>query len=108
MKSNYKVGIVGFGYIGTVIGCTLAELGVDVIGYDNNAEKIEELKNNELSIKEPGLEEVFTRNLNNDNLKVTSEIEDLAECNVYLVTVGTPLNSEYEAELSFLFSAGQL
>ena len=62
-----KIGIVGTGYIGTVIACVLADQGLEITAIDTNDSRINDLLNKKLGINEPGLEEMFKRNYNKTN-----------------------------------------
>ena len=50
-----NVGIIGSGYVGLVLGGCLAEAGNDVVSVDLDKSKINQLKNAEIPIYEPGL-----------------------------------------------------
>ena len=93
-----KIGIVGTGYIGTVIACVLADQGLEITAIDTNDSRINDLLNKELGINEPGLEEMFKRNYN--KIKFSSNIDQLQDSEVILVTVGTPLDENLNADLS--------
>ena len=63
-----KLAIMGTGYVGIVTGTGLANLGNDVICVDVDAEKIDRLAGGSLTIYEPGLEEIFKKNLKGGRL----------------------------------------
>jgi UDPglucose 6-dehydrogenase len=96
-----KITIVGTGYVGLVTGTGLANLGNDVICLDIVQEKIDKLSDGELTIYEPGLEELFRRNLEDGRLKFTSDtIKAVQESDIIFICVGTPSNSENAADLT--------
>jgi len=96
-----KLTIVGTGYVGIVSGVGLANLGNDVICLDIEREKIEKLKNGELTIYEPGLEEIFKRNLASGRLIFTDDIiSAIQKSDIIFICVGTPLNVQGEADLT--------
>ncbi len=55
-----KIGVLGTGYVGLVLGTCLAEFGNNVICADIDTHKIEMLKNNQIPIYEPGLPEMIS------------------------------------------------
>ena len=57
-----NVGVVGAGYVGLVTGGCLAARGHKVFCVDNNPEVVEKLSSGEITIYEPGLEDIFLRN----------------------------------------------
>lgn len=59
-----KIAVVGTGYVGLVTGTCLAETGNQVICVDINEKKVKMMKEGKLPIYEPGLELLFTRNIN--------------------------------------------
>ena len=96
-----KLTIAGTGYVGIVSGVGLANLGNDVICLDIEREKIEKLKNGELTIYEPGLEEIFKRNLASGRLTFTDDIiTAIQKSDIIFICVGTPPNAQGEADLT--------
>ena len=53
-----RIAVVGFGYIGAVIGAVFADRGWDVIGLDVRAEVVDEINAGKTRVREPGLDEV--------------------------------------------------
>ncbi|RLB85312.1 MAG: UDP-glucose 6-dehydrogenase [Deltaproteobacteria bacterium] len=96
-----KLTIVGTGYVGLVTGTGLANLGNDVICLDVDKTKTDVLAKGELTIYEPGLGEIFKRNLKGGRLKFTDDaIKAVQESEIIFICVGTPSNELYEADLT--------
>ena len=68
-----KLTVAGTGYVGIVTGTGFANLGNDVICYDVDAEKINKLSAGRLTIYEPGLDELFKRNLEAGRLRFSTD-----------------------------------
>jgi len=99
---SIKIGIVGLGYVGLPLAIAFAEK-YTVTGYDINAKRINELNK---SIDETG--EVSTDDLNNaDKLTLTSSLNELSNCNVFIITVPTLINQYKEPDFRFLFKASE-
>ena len=58
-----KIGVVGTGYVGLVVGACLAENGNEVACVDNDASKVDALRAGKIPIYEPGLLELVPRNV---------------------------------------------
>lgn len=96
-----KLAIMGTGYVGIVTGTGLANLGNDVICVDVDAEKIDRLAGGSLTIYEPGLEEIFRRNLKGGRLKFTIDTASaIQKSDLIFICVGTPSNHLQEADLT--------
>ena len=96
-----KLAIIGTGYVGLVTGACFAELGNQVICADNDLEKISQLKNDQMPLYEPGLEEIVLRNRKEGRLRFSSVFKETVEnCEVIFITVGTPDKGNGEADLS--------
>ncbi|MBA3035906.1 MAG: UDP-glucose/GDP-mannose dehydrogenase family protein [Desulfobacterium sp.] len=93
--------VAGTGYVGLVTGTGFANLGNKVICFDIDEEKIETLSKGELTIYEPGLEEIFKRNIKTGRLIFTSDPQKaIRESKIILICVGTPCNHIQEADLT--------
>jgi UDPglucose 6-dehydrogenase len=96
-----QVTVVGSGYVGLVTATCLAETGNDVICADVNAGKIERLRNNDVPIFEPGLEELVRENQAEGRLRFTTEVgEAIEHGRVVIIAVGTPHEQSGAADLS--------
>ncbi len=107
MRQDYRVAIIGFGYIGSVIGSVLAEKGVHVTGIEQNPRIINAVQQAKTPFSEPGLDELIKRTTQSGNLSVSDDLETVRDCNVFIITVGTPLSENYEPDISQISQATQ-
>ena len=104
-KSDYKICIVGLGYVGLPLAARFSLKGFDITGYDINEERVNQLKDNidiNNDIPKKNLEN-FRRNSN-----LTSDIDEIKQCNIYIVTVPTPINDDKTPDLRPLISSSKL
>ena len=98
--SNTRIGVIGLGYVGLPLAVEFGKKR-DVIGFDVNARRIEALKAGQDSTLEVSDEEMRTAK----RLRFTSELADLADRNVYIVTVPTPIDAHKRPDLTHLVKA---
>lgn len=97
--------VVGFGYIGSVIGSVLADRGNSVIGVDTDKRIVECVNSKKSPFHEPGLQELIEKSVANKKLSATDDFSVIAKADVVLITVGTPLDDSYGPDLTHLKSA---
>ncbi len=103
-----NITIVGTGYVGLVTGTTLAELGNTVYCVDIDAAKVERMKQGIVPIYEPGLEEIFTRNIQAQRLFFTTDLaEALEQSEVIYLALPTPPGEDGSADLSYVLSVAE-
>ncbi len=90
------IAVVGFGYIGTVIGAVLADRGWPVTGIDVRQDVVDEINLGKTTVPEPGLNDLVSNNVRVGRLRATTDFGALAENDFVIVTVGTPLGPDYE------------
>ena len=100
-----NIAVIGTGYVGLVAGSCFAEGGNDVICVDNNADKVEQLKQGVIPIYEPGLPELVERNTREERLSFTTDLADAVRKSlVIFLAVGTPTTPSGAADLSAVFA----
>ncbi len=103
-----QVGVVGVGWVGLVTATCFAELGHRVVALDVNSEKVESLRRGEVTIHEPGLAELLSKNA--ERITFTTSMDDvLSEARLLFCCVDTPPTYSGDADLSRVRSVvGQL
>jgi len=101
-----RIAVVGTGYVGLVTGTCLAETGNEVVCVDINEKKVEMMKAGKLPIYEPGLEQLFHRNIAQDRLKFTSNLaEGIQDAKIIFLALPTPPGGDGAADLSYVLGA---
>ena len=107
---NCKIAILGLGYVGLPLARLFATK-FPVIGFDINKTRIEELNNATdvtLEISKTLLEEVIVEKTSlNNGLFCTSNLDDLKQCNYYIITVPTPIDKNNRPDLEPLYKASK-
>ena len=100
MEKDYKIAIIGLGYVGLPLAIAFSKF-YNVVGFDINKERIKDLQNN--------IDSNFDIKIqNNSNLKYSSIINDIKDVNIYIVTVPTPVTNDNIPDLTLLKSATEL
>jgi UDPglucose 6-dehydrogenase len=98
-----RIAIFGAGYVGLVTGACFADLGHEVVIRDVLSGRIEQLRNGEVPIYEPGLDEVLARN--RKRIAFTLDVREAVEGADFLyVAVGTPPTYAGDADLSAVWT----
>jgi UDPglucose 6-dehydrogenase len=103
-----KIGVVGTGYVGLVVGACLAENGNTVVCVDNDQAKVDSLRRGEIPIYEPGLNEMIPRNVTEDRLRFTTDLpEAVRSSEVLFIAVGTPQDEDGSADLTYVLQVAE-
>jgi len=96
---EFKVGVIGAGYVGLVTGACLAHVGHQVTCVDKDEGRVAELNEGRVPIYEPGLEEMISRA--RKRLSFTTGLPEVVrEADVVFVAVNTPPGEDGSADLS--------
>jgi len=99
-----KIALIGLGYVGLPLAHAFSKK-YEVVGLDINLERISELNNGfdrTLELTDTQVKESIT-----NGMIFTANIEDTKECNIYIVTVPTPIDNENEPDLTPLIKSSQ-
>ena len=104
-KEDYKICIVGLGYVGLPLAARFSLKEFSVTGFDINEERVNQLIN-QIDIND----DVSDRNLKilATNSKLTSKINEIKDRNVYIITVPTPINEDKTPDLGPLIASSEL
>ena len=100
--------VIGTGYVGLVSGTCFAEMGNKVHCIDIDQQKIDHLKNGVIPIYEPGLEAMVKRNVENNSLHFSTDIDaQLPTTDVAFIAVGTPMGEDGAADLQYVLQVAK-
>jgi len=99
MGNNLNISIFGLGYVGLPLAIKLSNY-FNVLGFDKNKQRIKELKN--FLDKNS---EVNSKELKKTKLKYSTNIKDLKNSNIFIVTVPTPVTKSNQPDLKPLLEA---
>ncbi|MDW2113359.1 Vi polysaccharide biosynthesis UDP-N-acetylglucosamine C-6 dehydrogenase TviB [Vibrio sp. 1731] len=100
--SNANVGIIGLGYVGLPLAVEFGKQS-PTIGFDINQSRIDELSTGHDSTLECSDNELAEAKY----LSYTSSLQELKQCNVYIVTVPTPIDEHKQPDLTPLIKASE-
>src|ERR1700761_5450023 len=98
-----KIAVIGTGYVGLVTGTCFAETGNDVVCVDIDVTKVQKLSNGQITIYEPGLEKLFLRNLKEERLRFTTDLEEgIKDAQIIFLALPTPPGEDGSADLKYI------
>ena len=100
MKKDFRIAVIGLGYVGLPLATAFGK-EFCTIGFDINEERVSQLNKKVDVTDEVTYEELSKAN----KLSFTCDENKLKKCNVFIVTVPTPINTNKEPDLSFLKEA---
>ena len=104
-KNNFNICVVGLGYVGLPLAARFSIKGFNVIGFDINENRVNELKDHNDCNDDISIENLETLNRKS---KITSEVDDIKGSNIFIVTVPTPINEDKTPDLKPIISSSEL
>jgi UDP-N-acetyl-D-galactosamine dehydrogenase len=102
LDTSGAIAVIGLGYVGLPLATAFGRCR-EVIGFDVSRQRIDELKN----YKDRTMEVSSVDLLGAKGLRFTSDVEDLREACIYIITVPTPIDAQNRPDLSYLTSASE-
>lgn len=99
---NYKIGVIGLGYVGLPLAVEFGKK-VQTVGYDINKERVQELING----KDRTLETTDEDLKSAIHCEYTSVISKLSNCNYFIITVPTPIDSRNNPDLTPIIKSSE-
>ncbi len=103
-----KISVVGTGYVGLVTGTCFAETGNNVTCIDIDVEKVANMKKGIIPIYEPGLEELFKRNIDEGRISFSTNLaEGIKNAEIIFLALPTPSGDDGSADLSYIMKVAE-
>ncbi len=103
-----KIAVVGTGYVGLVSGTCFADTGNEVTCIDIDENKVSKLSAGEITIYEPGLEKVFSRNIKEGRLHFTTSLEQgIRGAEIVFLALPTPPGEDGSADLKYILGVAK-
>ena len=94
--------IYGLGYVGLTLGISFANAGFRVVGIEVNRNILDALNADRAHFYEPKLNEMILANKKSDRFLYSERYDKSEECNVHIITIGTPLDQQGHVNLSMI------
>ena len=104
LNKNINIAVIGLGYVGLPLAILFSKK-YKVMGFDIDSSRINDLNKNNDKTNEISSNEL--KNALANNLDLTFEIKNIANCNIYIITVPTPITKSKTPDLSFLEIASE-
>ncbi|GAB4403601.1 MAG: UDP-glucose/GDP-mannose dehydrogenase family protein [Microscillaceae bacterium] len=103
-----RIAVIGTGYVGLVTGTCFAETGNNVMCVDIDENKVNKLRNGQMTIYEPGLDILFERNIKQDRLKFTTNLaEGIKDAELIFLALPTPPGEDGSADLKYVLGVAE-
>jgi UDPglucose 6-dehydrogenase len=103
-----KICVLGTGYVGLVSAAVFSELGNEVVGLDIDESKVKSLRAGKITIYEPGLDQLVSKNIDSGRLSFTTSYKEaLKDVEVILICVGTPPKPDGSYDSQFVYAAAE-
>jgi UDP-N-acetyl-D-glucosamine dehydrogenase len=94
-----KVAVIGLGYVGLPLAALCAKQGYETIGFEKNTEVVSKLSKGQCHIKDEVVEGLLAEALASGNFKPTGNVDQIADCSIYLICVPTPVDANNDPDL---------
>ncbi|MEB2330033.1 MAG: nucleotide sugar dehydrogenase [Ignavibacteriaceae bacterium] len=102
LNNNFKVGIIGLGYVGLPLALEFSLKGIKTIGFDLDESKVKKINNEKKSyIKHISTDDIV-KATKNGTFEATTDFTRMKEVDAIIICVPTPLNENREPEMAFI------
>ena len=105
IQTEHKIAVIGLGYVGLPLAALCAIRGYSVTGLDLKVDIVDALNAGRCHLRDEVVEGMLSKANASGNFSATSEIEIIADCNIYLICVPTPVDDNNDPDLKPLQNA---
>ena len=102
MKKD-KIAVIGLGYVGLTFAISLAKVGFEVLGVENNEKNFKSIIRGKAQFYEENIDKFLVKMQRNGNLKIQNNLENIEKYNIIFITIGTPVDDNKNINLNNLF-----
>jgi UDP-N-acetyl-D-glucosamine dehydrogenase len=106
MKTDFKIAIIGLGYVGLPLGLRFSEAEVPVLGLDIDPDKVARINSGESYIRHIDCSTILAAR-NAGRLEASTDFSRVCEVDAILICVPTPLNKFREPDISYILKSGE-
>lgn len=101
-RDHFDIAVIGLGYIGLPTAAFFASTGLQVFGYDINADRVATIAKGQVPFVEPGFDKLLQNVVESESLTVGTSLQS---ADVYIISVPTPLSPNKSVDPSYVFEA---
>lgn len=101
-NKKIKIAVIGLGYVGLPLAVLFSKK-YNVVGFDSNKSRVKEL--NILNDRTNEVDKIKLQEALENNLEITDNHNIISKCNIYIITVPTPIDINKKPDLSYLLNA---
>jgi UDP-N-acetyl-D-glucosamine dehydrogenase len=101
------IGIIGLGYVGIPLALTACKAGFPVVGFDIDRKRVDQLNRGESAIKHIPTAAI-TEAVKDGRFLATTDFDKLAEVDVIIIAVPTPLSKQREPDLTYVINTAEV
>ena len=102
--ANNKIAVIGLGYVGLTFAITLAKVGFEVLGIENDSEIFKSMIKGKAQFYEENIDKFLLKMQKNKRLKIENNLNNIKKCKIVFITLGTPVNNNKKINLINLFN----
>ena len=91
MKKN-KIAVIGLGYVGLTFAISLARVGFEVLGIEDNEKIFKPMVKGKAQFYEENIDKFLIKMQQSGKLKIQNNLENIEKYNIIFITIGTPVD----------------